>query len=626
MVGVYMRSKTILINNYSDYNKFLKKLNIYKSILYYNTLFVVKNNTNDNMIDYIVNALNIKNRKKRITYIYDNSCKLIDDNNKNINICGFKDDKCYVQRKLKKEKCNGCCRKCLYQTNEGCPTKNLACKLFNCSEVTSRYAVIKYDDLKLLKLLSLKNQFIIKSDYFSTREDVLKDLYAYTLTYSTLRIVYRLFKNNVYSKKNITKCDYFGATYKSLLIELFILFERISKLDIMEQDKKIEYNQKIKEIIKKKKTSTLTYLKKLTNDVNKIDNAMYDLFLGYDSLNYDIIKNLYNIYTKDINLVQCESEGKMKFIVPINQKIFDENYNINQGLKFDFSHLKIIYDYAKQNNKLIKHHDFLWHNSIPENLKNEIDNIDNLNLSKGEKEALKRNATLKFIDYYAYKLSSFFKNNKYPIILMDALNEIAENENDYLYRKSFWKNAIGKNPTNGDEYIIDVLKILKKHFPNIDLIYNEYNEYNIKKCNKICEIIQYIKKIEKRDNIKLIDGLGLQSHYLEKISYNKRLSVKDIIKTSKKYKRLNIPLYCTEFDFICNDKRKKQIIINSFIKQYKDYLKGFVTWGNNDNLTWHHCIDNNGNNLNAHIIDSNGIYKNEYLHLINIFNQNNKNH
>ena len=44
---------------------------------------------------------------------------------------------------------------------------------------------------------------------------------------------------------------------------------------------------------------------------------------------------------------------------------------------------------------------------------------------------------------------------------MDALNEIAENENDYLYRKSFWKNAIGKNPTNGDEYIIDVLKILK---------------------------------------------------------------------------------------------------------------------------------------------------------------------
>ena len=60
--------------------------------------------------------------------------------------------------------------------------------------------------------------------------------------------------------------------------------------------------------------------------------------------------------------------------------------------------------------------------------------------------------------------------------------------------------------------------------------------------------------------------------------------------------------------------------------QYKNNLKGFVTWGNNDNLTWHHCIDKNGNYLNAHIIDSNGNYKNEYLHLINIFNQHNKNH
>ena len=204
---------------------------------------------------------------------------------------------------------------------------------------------------------------------------------------------------------------------------------------------------------------------------------------------------------------------------------------------------------------------------------------------------------------------------------MDALNEICENKYDYLYRKSFWNNAIGKNPANDDEYFIDVLKILKKYFPQTDLVYNEYNEYNIKKCNKICKIIRYIKKIEKRDNIKLIDGLGLQSHYLEKISYNIKLPVKDIIKTSKKYKQLNIPLYCTEFDFICNDESKKQIIINTFIKQYKDHLKGFVTWGNSDSLTWHHCIDDNGNYLNAHIINHNGIYKKEYIRLINTFNK-----
>ena len=200
-----MKSKIITINNYNDYNKFLKRINIYKSILYYNTLFEVKNNINERNIDYITNALNMKNRKKRIEYVYDQSCKLIDWKNKGINICGFENGKCWVQRKIKNGKCNGCCRKCIYQTSNGCSTKNLSCKLFNCTEVRSRYNVIRYNDLILLKLLSKKNQIIIKSDYFSKREDVLKDLYSYSFIYSTFRIVYRLIRNYITVNKIIKK-------------------------------------------------------------------------------------------------------------------------------------------------------------------------------------------------------------------------------------------------------------------------------------------------------------------------------------------------------------------------------------------------------------------------------------
>lgn len=200
-----MKSKIITINNYNDYNKFLKRINIYKSILYYNTLFEVKNNINERNIDYITNALNMKNRKKRIEYVYDQSCKLIDWKNKGINICGFENGKCWVQRKIKNGKCNGCCRKCIYQTSNGCSTKNLSCKLFNCTEVRSRYNVIRYNDLKLLRLLSKKNQIIIKSDYFSKREDVLKDLYSYSLIYSTFRIFYRLIRNYINVNKIIKK-------------------------------------------------------------------------------------------------------------------------------------------------------------------------------------------------------------------------------------------------------------------------------------------------------------------------------------------------------------------------------------------------------------------------------------
>lgn len=192
-----MKIKTILINNEHDLNKLIKNIKYYKGLFYCNTEFIIKNNLQDKNVELIMNALNIKNRKKRIEYIYQQACNLIDKNNKGKNICGFKNNKCYVQRKLNNGKCNGCCRKCLYQSENGCTTRNLACKLFNCSEVKSRHKTIKYEDIKILKVLSLKNQFIVKSDYFSREDDVLKDLYCYTYTLSTIRIVYRLIRNSI---------------------------------------------------------------------------------------------------------------------------------------------------------------------------------------------------------------------------------------------------------------------------------------------------------------------------------------------------------------------------------------------------------------------------------------------
>ena len=160
---------------------------IYKSALFKFCKFETKSKDKQDII--IINALNIKKRKKKITYIYDETCKYIDEFYGNKNICGFKNCKCYANLK------NGCCRKCLYKTDKGCSTKNLACKLFNCSEVYCRIKTIKFEDLRILKVLSFRQRLLVKSDYFSLRKDVLKDLYSYSITYSTIRIVIRLIKN-----------------------------------------------------------------------------------------------------------------------------------------------------------------------------------------------------------------------------------------------------------------------------------------------------------------------------------------------------------------------------------------------------------------------------------------------
>lgn len=197
-----MKRKTIVIESKEDYTKFIKRIILYKSILYINTEFQVKGCQVNDKIQQMINGLNIKNRYKRITYVYDTACSIIDSNTKGLNVCGFKNNKCYIQQKQNNGKCNGCCRLCKYQNSNGCPTKNLACKLFNCSEVKKRYKSIEYKDLAILKLLSLKNRLIVKSDYFSTREEVLKDLYAYTLTYSILRIFFRSIRNLISKTKN----------------------------------------------------------------------------------------------------------------------------------------------------------------------------------------------------------------------------------------------------------------------------------------------------------------------------------------------------------------------------------------------------------------------------------------
>ena len=186
-------NKLIKINNQTALDKFYRKLFFYKSFIFKKTKFTVE--TNFEEVKPIINALNIKKRKPRIIYIYDEACNQIDKHYQNKNICGFKNNKCYVQQKLQNGTINGCCRMCLYQSTKGCTTKNLTCKLFTCSEIEKRCKVIKFDDLKILNLLSFRNRMILKSDYFSKREDVINDLYYGSFFLWTIRIVIRMIIN-----------------------------------------------------------------------------------------------------------------------------------------------------------------------------------------------------------------------------------------------------------------------------------------------------------------------------------------------------------------------------------------------------------------------------------------------
>lgn len=81
-------------------------------------------------------------------------------------------------------------------------TSNLTCKMYFCTEVRKRYKVLEFNDLKMLKMLSLRQRLILKHDYFSKREALLFDLYTGSIIITSIRMFVRLIIMLITNKNN----------------------------------------------------------------------------------------------------------------------------------------------------------------------------------------------------------------------------------------------------------------------------------------------------------------------------------------------------------------------------------------------------------------------------------------
>lgn len=170
-----MKDKIINLQSDNDKKNFEKKLWLYRSIFFKRTNFIIDNNENESYKN-IINALNIKNRMKRITFIYDTICDQIDKYNIENHIsCDFKNGKCGTHQKTNYY--NGCCRMCRYQSENGCKTRNTACKLFFCDYVCKKSKPLTFHDIKLFKCLSIRCQIISNTNFFLNRKISLISLY-----------------------------------------------------------------------------------------------------------------------------------------------------------------------------------------------------------------------------------------------------------------------------------------------------------------------------------------------------------------------------------------------------------------------------------------------------------------
>lgn len=143
-------------------------------------------------ISLLIEALNIKDKKQRLEFVYDKSCDLLDDDFYGKNICEFKNNRCMHDR-IHASSMDGCCRsndnekKCKYINNHMCSIRCLACKFHICYCVRQKGYKYKVNDILMLKYLyNWKQKIIAYNNFFMTKEETLKDVYRNSIIYWVL--------------------------------------------------------------------------------------------------------------------------------------------------------------------------------------------------------------------------------------------------------------------------------------------------------------------------------------------------------------------------------------------------------------------------------------------------------
>ena len=161
------------------------KTNIKIELLHNNKLYNKPNIKLKKYKHYLstIEAFNIKDKYRRIEYIYEYLLDYIDNDMKKNNYCKFIGNQCIANRKgYSTHNCNGCCYilkqgLCKYLTEKGCQNPNISCKLYMCKYLEKNKRRKNYDTKKIYLtscFFSNKEHNFFKRQFFLPKEEILK--------------------------------------------------------------------------------------------------------------------------------------------------------------------------------------------------------------------------------------------------------------------------------------------------------------------------------------------------------------------------------------------------------------------------------------------------------------------
>lgn len=257
---------------------------------------------------------------------------------------------------------------------------------------------------------------------------------------------------------------------------------------------------------------------------------------------------------------QLEAENEMKF------EVIHPRPNSNPN-PYDFKGGDALVAFAQSHNMKVRGHTLVWHNQVPEWVK------------EGKFSSPNLAATLQT------HVSTVMKHYTGKVYAWDVVNE-AFND-DGTMRHTIWYDQPGIGAGEGTKYIEQALCWARQSDPSVKLFYNDYNGEEV---NKKSDAIYTMAEDFKKRGVPL-DGIGFQTHIT--LEFDDPAKLKSFAENMERFSKLGLELHITELDIRLKD--DSSVSLAAQAKLYGEIAtlcvqqsacKVLQTWGFTDKHSW----------------------------------------
>jgi endo-1,4-beta-xylanase len=172
--------------------------------------------------------------------------------------------------------------------------------------------------------------------------------------------------------------------------------------------------------------------------------------------------------------------------------------------------------------------------------------------------------------------------DRYPDVdFVDVVNEP-------LHAVPSYAAALGGAGATGYDWVLTAFEMAREHFPNAEL---HLNDYQVEVMEQFT--LQYLEIIELLQAEALIDGIGVQGHFLE------RADVSEVASNLGLLAATGLPIHVTEFDVNFEDDARHANVYRDLFTVFwnNPSVLGVTNWGFREGAVWQ---------ANSHLVRSDG--------------------